>query len=282
MGIRILHDPADWLELGPDLAADLQEKRELLATRHAEVFVEAPGSRPAQAEVLRTVVAWLERYGGERYERRGGPSVLRGGGNPTSLRDSETAPLERAGALVQEDFCLMERHGEVWRLTAGIVCFPTRWHLAPKLGQSLLLLHDPVPGYAEQLAASADRFFDRLPAGRIVWRTNWSLVDDPGLFLPPGHRSRPPPPDPLTGANAGERLFLRMERQTLRRLPETGAILFGIRVYRNPLRDFRADPAAARKFRDALQTMEEPLQRYKSLAELRPAALDYLTELESA
>ncbi|NKB16116.1 MAG: DUF3445 domain-containing protein [Sphingomonadales bacterium] len=35
----------------------------------------------------------------------------------------------------------------------------------------------------------------------------------------------------LTPENAGERLFIRCERQTLRRLPKSGAILFTIGVY---------------------------------------------------
>jgi hypothetical protein len=39
----------------------------------------------------------------------------------------------------------------------------------------------------------------------------------------------------VTPENAGEALFVRSERQTLRRLPETGAILFTIGVHVAPL-----------------------------------------------
>ena len=39
----------------------------------------------------------------------------------------------------------------------------------------------------------------------------------------------------LTTDNAGQTLFVRSERQTLRRLPETGAILFTIGIYVEPL-----------------------------------------------
>lgn len=41
---------------------------------------------------------------------------------------------------------------------------------------------------------------------------------------------RPAPPKPLP-----ERMRLRVERQTLRRLPRSGAIVFTIRVYLTPL-----------------------------------------------
>ena len=41
----------------------------------------------------------------------------------------------------------------------------------------------------------------------------------------------------VTADNAGSTLFVRSERQTLRRLPQTGAILFTIGIYVSPLRD---------------------------------------------
>lgn len=45
-----------------------------------------------------------------------------------------------------------------------------------------------------------------------------------------GVGQRPEPPKPLP-----ERMRLRVERQTLRRLPRSGAIVFTIRVYMTPL-----------------------------------------------
>ena len=39
----------------------------------------------------------------------------------------------------------------------------------------------------------------------------------------------------VSAANAGETLFVRCERQTLRRLPETGAVLFTIGIAVAPL-----------------------------------------------
>jgi hypothetical protein len=59
-----------------------------------------------------------------------------------------------------------------------------------------------------------------------VWRVNWSLVDTPEPYRPPEHRARAA----ITAALAGEQLWLRVERQTLRRLPDSGAVLFGIRT----------------------------------------------------
>lgn len=48
--------------------------------------------------------------------------------------------------------------------------------------------------------------------------------------------------EPITRENAGERLHTRMERETLFRLPKTGAILFTIRTYIKPLGRFANKP----------------------------------------
>lgn len=48
----------------------------------------------------------------------------------------------------------------------------------------------------------------------------------------------PAPPEPLP-----ERMRLRVERQTLRRLPRSGAIVFTIRVYMTPLTELGPDEA---------------------------------------
>lgn len=48
--------------------------------------------------------------------------------------------------------------------------------------------------------------------------------------------------EPITPANAGERLCTRMERETLRRFPRSQAILFTIRTHMKPLNDFKRKP----------------------------------------
>src|SRR3546814_15752544 len=70
-------------------------------------------------------------------------------------------------------------------------------------------------------------------------RLNWSVMDDPALFQPAGHGRAGHDPA-ITAENAGEMLWLRIERQTFLRLPASGALVFGIRTIVDPL-------AAARK-----------------------------------
>ena len=90
-----------------------------------------------------------------------------------------------------------------------------------------------VPFYAERLADPVDRFMAKVKPGHIASRLNWSVLDDPAMFQPAG-KWREQTNTAVTPDNAGERLYLRVERQTLRRLPQSGAILFGIRVHSLP------------------------------------------------
>ena len=276
MGLSLLPDDSTWLQLDTDWVRDLRRKRRLLSERRAQVLALTPGSEPAQAEVLEAVGRALLTHHPGRVVREG--SVL---AVPELGEWLETSPapgaLERAASLVQEDLCVLERGSEAWCLTAACVCFPTRWDLPSKLGLPLAAIHDPVPGYRERLALSADRFFDALQAGRIAERANWSLVDSAELFQPlhgnQGHGRH------VTPENAGETVWLRVERQTLRRLPRTGAIMFTIRVHRDRLGAFVRFPERARLLAEDLRSLPEELARYKSLPDLRGPALALLDEM---
>ncbi|MEJ1979208.1 MAG: DUF3445 domain-containing protein [Acetobacteraceae bacterium] len=131
-------------------------------------------------------------------------------------------PLELAGRLVQEDLCVIDTAGASPVLSAAILCAPSRWRLGEKIGRPLAAVHGAVPLYAERLSAAVDRFMGALRPGKLAERLNWSVVDDGTLFQLGGkHRIAHDPS--VTPENAADRLFLRVERQTLMRLPESGA-----------------------------------------------------------
>jgi hypothetical protein len=147
----------------------------------------------------------------------------------------EGALPEAAGA-VHEDLCLLTKHEdeEVYRLIGAAVAWPSDWHPAEKMGLPLRALHAPIAGYEEQLATGVDRFMETLRPGPIYGRCNWFIAATGNRrWLP----DRPPQETfaHVTPENAGETLFVRSERQTLRRLPQTGAILFTIGIYVEPL-----------------------------------------------
>jgi len=176
---------------------------------------------------------------------------------------------------VQEDLCLIEPGPTGPLLTAAVLCFPSRWSLAAKLGRPLAEIHDPVPFYPDRLAAAVDRFLAQLKPDRLVERFNWSIHDNPALFQASGH-GMTAPRTALTADNAGEKLWLRVERQTLSRLPGQRTILFTIKTYRRTLAEIAAAPATARRLASAVRALPEETARYKSLMGYRPALLAFL------
>src|SRR3546814_4580401 len=95
-------------------------------------------------------------------------------------------------------------------------------------------------------------------------RLNWSVMDDPALFRPAGHGRAGHDPA-ITAENAGEMLWLRIERQTFVRLPASGALVFGIRTIVDPLAAIAARPDLAAALRATLDGMPDDMRRYKSM-----------------
>lgn len=223
-----------WLLQDADQRRDLRWKAAVLAAHAAEAFA-ALGTdtvHAASREVLALVLAAT-------------------GASP----DPELHPLDAAGRLVQEDLCLLVERDGAPHLDAASLCFPSYWRLRDKLGQPLAAVHGPVAHYAEELADRVDRFLARLRTDHPVWRRNWSIHDDPAYFLPA--------PTPARHVDPPDGLWVRSERQTLRRLPGTGAVLFTIRTQQAPLAVLAERPDVAHRMAASIAGWSSALRAYK-------------------
>lgn len=164
--------------------------------------------------------------------------------------------LEGAARSAWEDMCVLARRPdeEIYRLVGAAVAFPTDWRIADKLGHAMIALHRPIHGYAEQIGGPVDRFMARLKPGRIYGRCNWFVAPTDALRWIAGAPERDFAH--VTPENAGETLYVRSERQTLRKLPETGAIVFTIGIYRAPLGSLSPENLA--RLAEALATIPGP------------------------
>ncbi|MEZ5932975.1 MAG: DUF3445 domain-containing protein [Alphaproteobacteria bacterium] len=273
MGIKAL-DPADWLEFGEDAAHQLAERHRLLDERPSEVIAALPGSEAAQDELAALVLDYLERHARDRYRIETDRVV-----EPATGFSCDRSNASVLGRLVQEDFCLLQKHEGRYVLSAAVLCFPAHWSLAEKLGRPLIEIHAPVPGFAEQLGSPVERLFDNLSTEKPVQRLNWSLVDTDELFLPPSHRTEPVR---LDKEDVAERVRLRVERQTLRRLPRSGAVVFGIRTHITPLAEAIDTAEAAAALIERLHELPSPMQTYKNLVRVKPALLAFLEARSTA
>jgi hypothetical protein len=262
MGLHRL-DADRWLEVDTHRGDDLRRKSRLIEEASDVVVVTLPGSEGAAQELLELVVGYLESHHAELLEVDG--TSIRERTTGAVLRADLGHPIVTASRLVQEDLCVLQRDERAWRLTAACVCFPSRWALSEKLGQTLGEIHGPVPGFQDTLAGPASTFFDRLSAQRPVWRVNWTLLDtdEPHLPAASGRRAR------WTKDELGSSLWFRVERQTLRRLASSGAIVFSIRTYVRPLAEVvDATPGFAIALRDTMRTVSPDVAAYKGWAGL--------------
>jgi hypothetical protein len=266
VGTRTL-DPATWIEFGPDADAQLAQKRRLLKAHHDDIVVVLDGAPgPGRDAVTRACEELLdlvrEHLAATAPERLTRP--------PPGAHPIGAHPIDLAARLVPEDLCLhLPGADGVLRLVAASVAFPSGWSLREKIGLPIGAIHDPVPGYAPQIGRATDRVIESLTTHRGLWRLNGSIFGDAELFRPayPVRTAPPTVPDDVV---------LRVERQTLRRLPRTGAVVFTIRTYLDPLTSIEGDPAARARLASWLRGLDDEQRTYKRLETLAPAVLAWL------
>lgn len=281
IGLKQL-DLNEWIEVGADFDQQLREKRRLYATIPEKVFVEEPDTRAAQAEVLSLLLDHLPRRFPDRYQHSCKGMAIKGFPGLPATELNAPPPLRAASLLVQEDLILMRRGDDGWRLAAGSLCFPSSWRLDEKFGRPLNEIHRPVPGFGPgtRMTELIERMFDRLQVPQPVERHNWSLQSDAELYHPLSDRERiaraANRPSTLPDIAAG---FIRVERQTLRKLPVCGDILFTIRIHLDPLAVLEKHPDGPRlaaSFAEQLAGMDAAQLDYKGLAADRDRLVSHL------
>jgi len=269
-------DPDRWIEPDDDLAYHLAEKKTLFAEHGDQVFRAEPATRDAQQEILDALAAYLPARRPEIYRRAG--DVMHMAGDRLDLADSSLPPLFRAGLLVQDDLVIMRKGENGWRIAAAFLAFPSSWSLSEKFGKVMDEVHAPVPDFAggSRNAGLINRMFDNLSPDRFVVRWNWSVNWGYKLYRPtpqPRIETRPIPPD---GA------YLRVERQTLRKMPVSGDILFTIRIYLDPVTAIASQPDSSRlaaSLAEQLEAMNDAQLDYKGLTEKRAGLVEMLRQI---
>jgi hypothetical protein len=271
-----------WIEVDGHLIDHLAEKRRLYAEIPDKVFVEENDTRDAQREVRDLIEAHLLSTFPETYRQTSaGIEVIGAEGNRADVFSD--APLVAASLLVQEDLILMRRDDSGWRLAAGSLCFPSSWLLVEKFGRPLQEIHAPVPGFGPgtRPAELINRMFDGLQ-GQAVERFNWSIQADDALYHPLSNVERVDRatnrPSRFPDGDVNAHAFIRVERQTLRKLPVSRDILFTIRIHLDPLAVLARHPdraTLAASFAAQLLALDEAQLDYKGMT----ADRDRLVEL---
>ena len=190
----------DWLARSDTYEAQISYRRKLIKSKRDVVFQATERSTDACIE-LRDMIC---------------------GEGGFSVSENEHPLLETAGH-VQEDLCILQKQGDRHLLTAAVMCFPSSWDVRQKIGRSIASIHIPVPEFSE-VSEIVERMLSAIRVEQPLGRANFLIYTDPELHQPRGE-GVDKPIDPKAPR------FIRVERQTFRRLPETLAVVFAIHNY---------------------------------------------------
>jgi dimethylamine monooxygenase subunit A len=246
MGLKPL-ELKNWIEVDSNYSHYVARKKELLQNHPETVFIFRDEADLIALELYDTVKEHLQNYF---------PNLVQFGDKPATGKEA----FFQLSHWTQEDWAILSPEAPV-KLIAGSVCFPSRWSLQEKMNQQSGFIHTPVPGFSN-IAKPAENFLERIPVDRAAWRLNWTIHDSDELFCPTPH----PPQSGIDESNVLAKTFLRIERQTLRRLPNTKGVVFSIRTYIHRMQDVVAAPDQRVQVLNTLRSLDDATIRYKGMA----------------
>ncbi|KAF7444045.1 DUF3445 domain containing protein [Pyrenophora tritici-repentis] len=170
------------LELDNTYAARLVERRRIITTERHEVLGVTPEGEGAVLEFYAWMVRvylpgrWPGVYAVE--DAKGLRNTVTGDLLPLDVNGDVELALEILGGNIDTEFLFLLPSSTpsqpTYHLRSYINTSPAGFSTRSKLSLCLSAIHSPVPGYAAKLEKSMDRFFAKLPVGKVVKRANWS------------------------------------------------------------------------------------------------------------
>lgn len=254
------------------LDASLWRVLETLAQEHPDYFA-------VSKHVFRnhlwgfTLIEENGAYHIEQYEAQLEPKLA--GEVVDFLQDSPRVLADAVRVSIQEDLAIIHRPPDAAltadRAEALLVCLPSSWNPADKIGQDFSAIHRPI-AHRERLEkshANLNKVLFTKPFKRWVW----ALVSDGILCHNPAVHTRPE-----LASIPFDQLHFRSERQTFIPMPDIDRYVFTIRVYSTPLTEV-LDDERRHVLASALESMDTEQQAYKSLTGLVD---DFVERLRSA
>ncbi|GLA24279.1 hypothetical protein CBS147343_3903 [Aspergillus niger] len=283
MGLRSLKWD-EWIELDNHYLKYHADKARRIAERGDKCCKTAPEAWDAAIELLEELTSYLP----ERY-----PTMFQK--TPTGLTNLITHetfditqrplpedPMTIAARLIQDDLAIMiERPDGEYYLLAGAVLLAGFWRLSDKYGMRLSEIHTSgsVPQYTEKLEKGMMNFFRRLKPEDPVVRNNYFIqVDD---SLPWSHSIGSEDSEAVSWSTAQknkaiENHWFRSERQSLRRLPKTGGVVFTIRTYFEPITGIVEEEYVPGRLASAVRSWGNDVAVYKGRERYGGVLLEFL------
>jgi hypothetical protein len=285
MGLRNVSF-TDWIELDNQFPRYHADKAQRIAERGPKCCKTAPEAYPAAIELLEELVRYLPaRYPG-LYEstERGIRNLWSGEVLDVLERPLREDPMQMCARLVQDDLAIMmERPDGQYYLLAGAILLAGFWRLEDKFGMPLSEIHTSgdVPQYREKLEKGMMNFFRRLKPEEMVARNNYFLQVDGDLAW--SHSIGDEDSADVSWSTAEknraiEHHYFRSERQTLRRLPKSGGVVFTIRTYFHPVTEIANEDYVPGRLASAVRSWGDDVSRYKGKEKYQDVLLEYLDQ----
>lgn len=271
-----------WLDMDKYYYDYIKEKERVLHSYGPDNFDSLPGSEEACLELMETVKEhMLLRYPLLFTSKDNGVHVkneLTGEVLDFSLPLKEN-PLVYVSKMAKEDFYIvLQGEDGVHRLVAAAVPFPGgSFGIKYKLGKTLDVIHTEVPYYKEKLKPSMEKWFAKMQPADLVERASWYISWDHKLLLNNVYALKEG--DKVETDIQPTQFNVRVERQTLRRLPKSRAIIFTNHPVFYSIEEMKDEPLVPSLIRKIIYEAPEGICKYKNFESFRDHILPYLNEL---
>ncbi|KAK3385241.1 hypothetical protein B0H63DRAFT_180675 [Podospora didyma] len=283
MGLRSVQ-PTEWIELDNHFPRYHADKARRIAERGSQCCMTAPEAYPAAVELLQELTDYLPARYPSLYRRTpvGLDNLWSGESFDITRRPLPEDPMQTCARLVQDDLAIMiERPDGQYYLLAGAILLPGFWRLGDKFGMGLPEIHTSgdVPQFKEKLEKGMTNFFRRVKPEEMVARNNYFLQvdDDLAWSWSIGEEDSQDVSWGTAEKNrAIEHHYFRSERQTLRRLPKSGGVVFTIRTYFHPITEVAEEDYVPGRLASAVRSWGEDVSRYKGKERYGEVLLEFL------
>ncbi|OTB15881.1 hypothetical protein K445DRAFT_317510 [Daldinia sp. EC12] len=283
MGLRSVKH-VDWIELDNHFPRYHADKARRIQERGHKCCRTAPEAYPAAIELLEDLVDYLPARYPSLYKRTdvGIDNLWSGESFDITTRPLAEDPMQTSARLVQDDLAIMtERPDGQYYLLAGAILLPGFWRLEDKYGMALPEIHTSgdVPQFKEKLEKGMLNFFRRLRPEEMVARNNYFLQVDDDLAWSWSIGSEDSSEVSWNTAEKNRAVkhhYFRSERQTLRRLPRSGGVVFTIRTYFHPITEIAEEDYVPGRLASAIRSWGDDVSRYKGKERYGEVLLEYL------
>lgn len=246
-----------YIELGSHYLELIEERRKAIAEQPRQVVFMLDCAKEASTEYLHYVADYITLRFPTVFEKiNGGKGLLnKATGAQWEDLDLVEEPMKVLGELIPDDIAIMtkdptDEHPDdrkLYKYNSSVNCysFPGEM-MTTKIGMVMEGVHKPVPGFNQKVLKPVNSWFDVLQSPSH--RFNWFLQPDHRYFRPEwvsgtDYANSAPEDKEVTMAD----IYYRVEHQTFIRLPKTKAIVFGIRLYVQPILSVIEDVEAREK-----------------------------------